>query len=69
MKKNAIRFAFFILHFALLFSCGGTDTGNPAVQNYEPNACSSYSPATFTCSDLSVVGRDPTNNCEFYPCP
>ena len=50
--------------------CGGchaifTDgDGNPA--QCEPVACTKDA---MLCPDGSVVGRDPANNCEFFPCP
>jgi hypothetical protein len=49
-----------------LHSCGGTDTGNAGPQNLEPDACALD---VFVCPGDVTVGRDPEDNCNFYPCP
>ena len=70
------RLFWLILGSAFLLSCGGTETGNSGTLS-SPNdgrvetrsGGGSCAEDLKTCSDGSMVSRDPENSCEFKACP
>jgi hypothetical protein len=68
MKKTFILMTFSLL---TLTACNpetqkGGDSGHNNTDNSNMIACTQDAKI---CPDGTGVGRDPTNNCEFKPCP
>ena len=54
------------LSISRLLKKGGNGGGKPFDNDTEPQVCTAD---VYTCPDGSYVSRDPSNDCQFEPCP